>query len=600
MARSMVISLIGRPNVGKSTLFNRLMKKANRAITFDQPGVTRDRHYGVMTLDEEIDEKQAILVDTGGFYPEKIQDLEKFDEHRGKNNTCDHFFNIMKEHAEIAIEESDLVLFITDIREGVLPFDHDIANFIRTKKKEVWLIVNKFDSDGQIGGEAEFYSLGFNDESTFLMSSAHGRGVETLKEALSKKIAELEEPKLSDDLSLQTGIVPRQNVVGRLAIIGAPNAGKSTLLNQLLKSNRALVSDVPGTTVDPIGGYFDLNFGQDVTLLDKKKLDPIWDKKKIFSSDFDLKQQQIFEEHHDPGSSDKLENSLDEMYKKVFEGEENSEVHSGDELETTSEVHSGDEVETTFEVKSGDEVETTSELNPVRSIHIVDTAGIRQKKKIKSFIESQSVFRSLRCITEADVVIYLLDVTKGLGHQDRRLLGIALEKGKSLVIALNKVDLLKEKLSGQKEREEWLSDLKDDIPWLDFCELVPLSAKEGTGLKRLKRAIQKTLLTRKKVIPTGHLNRFVHYLVDKNPIMIQKAKGVRFKVKYALMVKNGPPTILLYSNKSLGIPENFKQYLKNNLRKEFDLYNTPVHIIFRSGSDQGSGKKKALGYQPKI
>ena len=568
MARSMVISLIGRPNVGKSTLFNRLMKKANRAITFDQPGVTRDRHYGVVTLDEEIDEKQAILVDTGGFYPEKIQDLEKFDEHRGKNNTCDHFFNIMKEHAEIAIEESDLVLFITDIREGVLPFDHDIANFIRTKKKEVWLIINKFDSDGQIGGEAEFYSLGFNDESTFLMSSSHGRGVETLKEALSKKIAELETPKLSDDLSLQTGIVPRQNVVGRLAIIGAPNAGKSTLLNQLLKSNRALVSDVPGTTVDPIGGYFDLNFGQDVELLDKKKLDPIWDKKKVFSSEFDLKQQQIFEEHEGPGSPDELENSLDEMYKKVFEEEETSEVTSGEDVEA-------------------------SELNPIRSIHIVDTAGIRQKKKIKSFIESQSVFRSLRCITEADIVIYLLDVTKGIGHQDRRLLGIALEKGKSLIIALNKVDLLKETLSGQKEREEWLSDFKDDIPWLDFCDLVPLSAKEGTGLKRLKRAIQKTLLTRKKVLPTGHLNRFVHYLVDKNPIMIQKAKGVRFKVKYALMVKTGPPTVLLYSNKSLGIPENFKKYLKNNLRKEFDLYNTPVHLIFRSGSDKEAEKRKS-------
>jgi len=568
MARSMVISLIGRPNVGKSTLFNRLMKKANRAITFDQPGVTRDRHYGVVTLDEEIDEKQAILVDTGGFYPEKIQDLEKFDEHRGKNNTCDHFFNIMKEHAEIAIEESDLVLFITDIREGVLPFDHDIANFIRTKKKEVWLIINKFDSDGQIGGEAEFYSLGFNDESTFLMSSSHGRGVETLKEALSKKIAELETPKLSDDLSLQTGIVPRQNVVGRLAIIGAPNAGKSTLLNQLLKSNRALVSDVPGTTVDPIGGYFDLNFGQDVELLDKKKLDPIWDKKKVFSSEFDLKQQQIFEEHEGPGSPDELENSLDEMYKKVFEEEETSEVTSGEDVEA-------------------------SELNPIRSIHIVDTAGIRQKKKIKSFIESQSVFRSLRCITEADIVIYLLDVTKGIGHQDRRLLGIALEKGKSLIIALNKVDLLKETLSGQKEREEWLSDLKNDIPWLDFCDLVPLSAKEGTGLKRLKRAIQKTLLTRKKVLPTGHLNRFVHYLVDKNPIMIQKAKGVRFKVKYALMVKTGPPTVLLYSNKSLGIPENFKKYLKNNLRKEFDLYNTPVHLIFRSGSDKEAEKRKS-------
>ena len=134
MSRSMVISLIGRPNVGKSTLFNRLMKKANKAITFDRPGVTRDRHYGIATFNEELDEKQAILVDTGGFFPEKIQGIQKFDEHRGNNDTCDHFFNIMKEHAEMAIEESDLVLFITDVREGILPFDYDIANFIRAKK----------------------------------------------------------------------------------------------------------------------------------------------------------------------------------------------------------------------------------------------------------------------------------------------------------------------------------------------------------------------------------------------------------------------------------------------------------------------------------
>ena len=556
MSRSMVISLIGRPNVGKSTLFNRLMKKANKAITFDRPGVTRDRHYGIATFNEELDEKQAILVDTGGFFPEKIQGIQKFDEHRGNNDTCDHFFNIMKEHAEVAIEESDLVLFITDVREGILPFDYDIANFIRAKKKEVWLIVNKYDSDAQAGEEAEFYSLGFDDQSTFLLSSSHGRGVEGLKESLTKKIVELEKNSLSYDLSLQTGIVPRQDVVGRLAIIGAPNAGKSTLLNKLLGANRSLVSDVPGTTVDPIGGYFDINFGQEAELLDKKQVDPIWDKKKIFSSDFDLKQEKVFEEHAGL-DSEELDGSLEKMYKDVFCPEEENEIEKEPEL-----------------------------YRPVRSVHIVDTAGIRQKKKIKNFIESQSVFRSLRCITEADVVIYLLDVTKGIGHQDRRLLGIALEKGKSLVIALNKVDLLKEKLVDQKAKEEWLLNLRDEIPWLDFCDLVPISAKEGKGIKRLKKTVQKTILVRKRNIPTGHLNRFVRDLVDKNPIIIQKAKGSRFKVKYALMVKNGPPTILLYSNKSLGIPENYKRYLKNNLRQEFDLHNTPVHIIFRSSTDQ--------------
>ena len=576
MARSMVISLIGRPNVGKSTLFNRLMKKAHKAITFDQAGVTRDRHYGIATFNEgEKDrERQAVLVDTGGFYPQKIHDIEKFDEHRGQNDTCDHFFNIMKEHAEMAIEESDLVLFMTDVREGVLPFDHDIAHFIRSKKKDVWLVVNKYDSDAQAGEEAEFYSLGFDDESLYLLSSSHGRGVDDLIDSIGKKIVKLEKSQPSEDLPLQSGLLPKQNVVSRLAIIGAPNAGKSTLLNRVLGAKRALVSDVPGTTVDPIGGYFDLDFGKNAHLLDKNQIESAWDKKKIFTSDFELKQAKVFEEFEDTESPFELERSLEEMYKNVFMDEEAPEGKE-DELAADEAVE-----ETTSEESS----------NNVRSIHIVDTAGIRQKKKIKSFIESQSVFRSLRCITEADVVIYLMDATKGIGHQDRRLLGIALEKGKSIIIALNKVDLLKEKLRNQKDREEWLQNLRDEIPWLEFCDLITLSAKEGKGIKRLKRAIQKTIFVRKKTVSTGHLNRFVQFIVDKNPIVVQKARGARFKVKYALMVKNGPPTFLLYSNKSMGIPENYKRYIKNNLRREFDLYNTPVHVIFRSSSDQEKGK----------
>ncbi|MBG09018.1 MAG: hypothetical protein CME68_09690 [Halobacteriovoraceae bacterium] len=578
MARSMVISLIGRPNVGKSTLFNRLMKKAHKAITFDQAGVTRDRHYGIATFNEgeQDQERQAVLVDTGGFYPQQVHDIEKFDEHRGQNDTCDHFFNIMKEHAEMAIEESDLVLFMTDVREGVLPFDHDIAKFIRSKKKEVWLIVNKYDSDAQAGAEAEFYSLGFDDKSLYLLSSSHGRGVDDLIDSLGKKIIEIEGSHSSEDLSLQSGLVPKQNVVSRLAIIGAPNAGKSTLLNRILGTNRALVSDVPGTTVDPIGGYFDLDFGKNAYLLDKKQVEAAWDKKKIFTSDFELKQSKVFEEFGDSDSPLELEKSLEEMYKTVFTEEENLDL---------------EEEEPLLQEEIGEEASLETSNN-IRSIHIVDTAGIRQKKKIKSFIESQSVFRSLRCITEADVVIYLMDATKGIGHQDRRLLGIALEKGKSIIMALNKVDLLKEKLKSQKDREEWLRNLRDEIPWLDFCDLVTLSAKEGKGVNRLKRTIQKTIFVRKKTVSTGHLNRFVQFLVDKNPIVVKKARGARFKVKYALMVKNGPPTFLLYSNKSMGIPENYKRYIKNNLRREFDLYNTPVHVIFRSSSDQEKGKIK--------
>ena len=141
----------------------------------------------------------------------------------------------MKEHAEMAIEESDIVLFMTDVREGVLPFDHDIAQFIRSKKKEVWLVVNKYDSEAQAGDEAEFYSLGFEDESLYLLSSSHGRGVDDLIDSIGKRIIQLEKSQASDDLSLQSGLLPKQKVVSRLAIVGAPNAGKSTLLNRILE-----------------------------------------------------------------------------------------------------------------------------------------------------------------------------------------------------------------------------------------------------------------------------------------------------------------------------------------------------------------------------
>ena len=154
--RSMVVSLIGRPNVGKSSLFNRLMRRQHKAITHDVPGVTRDRHYGIVTIDELAEEQaqDLILVDTGGFYPEKIDERA---ETKAKQN-ANMFFNIMTEHAKQAIAESDLVLFVVDVRERVLPFDKTIAKYIRQAKKEFWVIINKYDSDPQEGHEIEFYN----------------------------------------------------------------------------------------------------------------------------------------------------------------------------------------------------------------------------------------------------------------------------------------------------------------------------------------------------------------------------------------------------------------------------------------------------------
>ena len=611
--RSMVISLIGRPNVGKSTIFNRLMKKAHKAITFDKPGVTRDRHYGIATFSEiaHTDSREAILVDTGGFYPERIEENVP----KKRYQIMNKFFNIMTDQAKTAIAESDLILFVVDSREGVLPFDEMIADYIRTQKKPFWVLINKFDSEKQEGEELEFYSLGIGEEEMFKLSAEHGLGLLELKIALQKEIIKFEQDQSQEISLLQKGVTPREKVVSRLALIGAPNAGKSTLLNQLLGAQRALVSDIPGTTVDPIEGFFDLYFGKDAHELDEDL--------KLAKNDTLLFQQ--YEEFR--ANNPDLYNSLSYSYNLEEEGTNGNPLYDeedylSDETPLFKETNDQDEIDFdsalsdeelshydneiyenifTDEVEFDDESDfneevipnETSESQPTskpegsfwRSLHLVDTAGIRRQKAVEGFIEQQSVYRSLRCITESDIIIFMIDATIGISHQDRRLLDIALEKGKSVIVCLNKMDLLKSRLPDEKAKKEWLSDLRDSIPWLYYCDLVPISAKYGRHLGNLKEVIKKTVLIRNRSIGTGVLNRYVYQLVENHPVAIKNSGGKRFKVKYASMLKSNPPTFLLFTNLSKGIPDNFKSYLKNGLRKEFRFDNTPIHLIFRTGED---------------
>lgn len=178
----------------------------------------------------------------------------------------------------------------------------------------------------------------------------------------------------------------------------------------------------------------------------------------------------------------------------------------------------------------------------------------------------------------------MIDATVGISHQDRRLLDIALDKGKSVIVCLNKVDLLKDKLVDEAAKKEWISDLRLTVPWLNHCDLIPVSAKYNKHIWRLKEAIKKTVLIRNRNIGTGKLNRYVYQLIESNPVAIKKA-GKRLKVKYASMLKSSPPTFLFFTNLSKDIPDNYKNYIKNGLRKEFTLDNTPIHIIFRTGED---------------
>lgn len=623
MSSSFVVSLIGRPNVGKSSLFNRLMKRSHEAITFDKPGVTRDRHYGIMTLDEFSDRERVdlILVDTGGFYPQKV-DIQDPETEKGK---FDSFFNIMREHAQVAIAESDLVLLVVDIREGLLPVDKTILDIIRRSKKECWIVINKFDSHAQDGEEGEFYGLGVDYDNLFLTSAAHNLGIPTLRERI--QILALDKQQEISQINLQKGVVPEHQVVAKVSILGAPNAGKSTLLNQLLGSARALVSPIAGTTVDPIEGYFDLDFGKDAIhlknnpillrsnlsfgeqyvkfLKDVKATQKDEDADEFWDMDADASVADAFEELEEiseegaPG-----EEESDELYQRLFveEGQDENQhlvgAEVGPDLEASSVVMEDDEAPME-ELVAEEAIAQEAPVEPestIRTLQIIDTAGIRRANKVEGFIETQAVFRSLRMIQESDIVLFMVDATRGFTHQDRRLCDIALNKGKSVVIALNKMDLLREQLQTPRARKDWLLDLRAYIPWLDYCEMIQISAKEGKNLRALRHSLKRTTLIRHQEIPTGPLNRLVTKMVQQKTFTLPRSRGTLFKVKYASMVKNGPPTIMLFSNRSQGIPATYRRYLQNAIRREFNLVNTPVHLLIRTSKDL---KLKGLLDEPK-
>ena len=423
----MITAIIGRPNVGKSSLFNRLIGEGNRSLTADTAGVTRDYHYGRL-VDQE---REVLLIDTGGFYPDTSLEAEEL-------------FSAVRRQTEQALSQADHALLVADGREGLLPVEQEITDFLRKNGTPFWIVVNKVDSENQKGDETPFYALGV--DKLFTVSSAHGLGIGPLREALLEKA-----------LSPPSFQKKKPSEIPKVAILGMPNSGKSTLLNRLVGFERSLVSPIPGTTVDPVSA-------------------------------------QAF------------------------------------------------------------------------SLEFFDTAGIKKKSAVQSVVEEQSIFRSLRCLAESAVVIYLIDATKGVGRQDKRLLDLALRKGKPLVICMNKMDKA-EGLSPVREKRE-------KIPWADFCDIFPLCAKTGQGLDRIKRAVEEALRLRSLRITTGRLNRFFAEAVSGLP------RPSKLKIKYASMAQAFPPTFLLFTNKK-AIPEHYKSYLKNGLRKEFALKNTPVRLVFK-------------------
>ena len=479
MRRLPVVAIVGRPNVGKSSLFNRLLGK-KVAIIDDTPGVTRDR----IVQEAEIDGHRVILVDTGGV-------VEK-DAHQFAKETT--------EQAKRAMEEADVIVFVVDGKEGVNPLDLEVAKILRKWKKPVILAVNKIDEPFMEDRVYEFYQLGFDE--VIPISTIHKIGIQTLKEKILEKLppelrenakreqekvekrekaerlisGEEEEELTSLQETLERGeeyeIEEEEKEPIKVAIVGRPNMGKSTLLNALVGQERAIVSDVPGTTRDAIDTY----------------------------------------------------------------------------------------------VKIGDD-----------EFIFIDTAGIRRRGKIKD-IEYYSYLRALDAIDRADVVVLLIDAEEGPTDRDAKIAGIALEKFKPIVIAVNKIDKLKD----QKDWERIHRELDLTFDFIPFAPRVFISAKERKGLDELIKQIKDLYSQYTKKVTTGKFNRVLRELMEIHQPPVYKNKVV--KIYYGTQVKTKPPTFLLFSNYPEGIPKSFRRFLENRLREAFGFNKIPIRIVFKKRS----------------
>ena len=459
-----VVALVGRPNVGKSTLFNRLTNTRD-ALVADYPGLTRDRKYG----QAKFEKRQFIVVDTGGI----TGDEEGIDAE-------------MAQQSLLAIEEADVVLFLVDARAGMLPADQGIADHLRRINKKVFVVANKVDGIDGDSESAEFYSLGLGEIKQ--IAAAHGRGVsQLLQDALKPLETDFpdmeivdEEPEEEEDAETQRQRL--QALPIKLAIVGKPNVGKSTLTNRILGEERVVVFDMPGTTRDSV---------------------------------------------YIPTERDEREYIL------------------------------------------------------------IDTAGVRKRRKISEAVEKFSIVKTLQAIEEANVVLLVIDAREGITDQDLSLLGFVLNSGRSLVVAVNKWDGLS-------------TDVKDDIKremdrrlgFIDFARIHFISALHGSGVGNLFESVQEAYMSATKRINTALLTQIMEMAQDDHqPPLV---RGRRVKMKYAHAGGYNPPVIVIHGNQVDDLPSSYKRFLMNYFRKALEIMGTPIKIEFREGNNPFEGKKANL------
>ena len=440
-------ALVGRPNVGKSTLFNRLTRTRD-ALVADLPGLTRDRKYGEATLEG----KRFILIDTGGLTAEEAG-VEKE----------------MATQALSAIEEADAILFLVDARAGLTPDDREIADMLRRGGKRVHLVVNKIDGVNADVAEADFHSLGLGE--LFSISASHGRGVNHLIGGL---LADWPEEDTATEIDVGDSI--------RIAVVGRPNVGKSTLVNRMLGEDRVVVFDMPGTTRHSI--YIDYEReGQKYTL--------------------------------------------------------------------------------------------------------IDTAGVRRRKNVREGIEKFSIVKTLQAISDAQVVILLMDAREGVVDQDLHLLGHCIESGRALVVAVNKWDGLE---TDVKERIK--DELDRRLRFIDYADSHFISALHGSGVGKLYESIHTAWRSATEPLSTNRLTRILEDAVKEHAPPI--SQGRRIKLRYAHAGGRNPPVIVIHGNQAEKVPSHYVRYLEKTYRRVLDLHGTPLKIEFRSGENPFAGRKNTL------
>ena len=429
-----IVAIVGRPNVGKSTLFNRLVKQ-KKAITDSQSGVTRDRHYGK----GEWNGKQFSLIDTGGYIVGGDDVFEKEIDYQ----------------VELAIEEADLIIFLVDVQTGITEEDIKVNKLLKKSNKKVFLLVNKFDNSSFQGLEAEFFKLGFKD--IYSISANNGLGSGDFMDALAKNL-----PSSSEDLNQE---------MPQFAVVGRPNAGKSSLINSIIENNRHIVSEVPGTTRDSI----DSNVNK-------------------YGFNFNL----------------------------------------------------------------------------------IDTAGIRRKKKVKEDLEFFSVLKAVRSIERSDIVLLLVDATRGFDTQVQKIFWLAHRNNKGIVILINKWDLIdKDKI----DTITYEKKIKDKIaPFIDVPILFISVIKKQRVLKALEMAI-KVSKYRNLRIPTSELNKFILPIVQKTPPPSNKGKII--KIKFCTQLPTKYPQFVLFCNLPQYIKDSYRRFIENKLRSNYNLSGVPINIFFR-------------------